>query len=261
MNRSTVPVLTGALPLLEREIVRFYRQRNRIVGAVVQPFVFWMLLGFGLRGSFRGDATTPDYFQYAYPGIVLLSLLFTAIFATISIIEDRKEGFLQGVLVAPLPRLGIVLGKVLGAAAIALFQGVLYLGLAPLAGVPLNAQSAALAFLLLIPIAVAFASLGFVLAWRLDSTQGFHALMNVLLLPMWLLSGAFFPSTGAPIVLQWIMAANPLTYGLRAFRDALTGRVASGAAESFTFDVLVTLAFALVATVLAAASTSRRERS
>lgn len=261
MTNASVPILAGALPLLEREIVRFYRQRNRIVGAVVQPFVFWMLLGFGLRGSFRGDATTPDYFEYAYPGIVLLSLLFTAIFATISIIEDRKEGFLQGVLAAPLPRLGIVIGKVAGASTIALFQGALYLGLAPWAGVPLELSSALLAFGTLIPIAIAFASLGFLLAWRLDSTQGFHALMNVLLLPMWLLSGAFFPSAGAPAALAWIMAANPLTYGLRAFRDALTGRVASGEAATFATDLGVTLGFAIVATALAAAAAARRERS
>lgn len=259
MSDSTVSAFRGALPLLEREIIRFYRQRNRIVGAALQPLVFWLLLGFGLRGSFQGDSITSDYFQYAYPGIVVLSLLFTAIFATISIIEDRQQGFLQGVLVAPLPRLGIVLGKVLGAATIACFQGVLYLALAPFAGIDLTVAQALLGLLVIVPISIALASLGFVLAWRLDSTQGFHAIMNVLLIPMWLLSGAFFPATGAPAALVWVMQVNPLSYGLRAFRDAVTGRVGTGASESFVFDLSVTLAFALATTALAVIASRRTE--
>jgi ABC-2 type transport system permease protein len=261
MTTRDVPILTGALPLFEREIVRFYRQRNRIVGAAVQPLVFWLLLGFGLRASFRGDATTPDYFEYAYPGIVVLTLLFTAIFATISIIEDRKDGFLQGVLAAPVSRLSIVLGKVFGAAAIAMFQGVLYLALAPFAGVSLTLSSALLAFAALLPIAVALAALGFVMAWRLDSTQGFHALMNVLLLPMWLLSGAFFPADGAATPLALVMQANPLTYGLRAFRTALGGDALGAAHFAFARDFAIMLAFAVAAVLFATLAARRRATS
>ncbi len=254
---ETVPLLAGALPLLEREIVRFYRQRNRIVGALVQPLVFWLLLGFGLRASFHGTDTRVDYLEYVYPGIVVLTLLFTAIFATISIIEDRKEGFLQGVLAAPVSRLSIVLGKVLGAAAIACFQGILYLLLAPFAGIALSISSGLLAAFLLALLSLGLAALGFMIAWRLDSTQGFHAIMNVFLIPMWLLSGAFFPIEGTPSALRLVMQANPLFYGMRAFRDALYGRAFSAAAPHFATDLLITIVAAGLVIVLAAALARR----
>jgi ABC-2 type transport system permease protein len=261
MTSGTGGFALGALPLLEREIVRFYRQRNRIVGALLQPLVFWLLLGFGLRSSFHGSDPKVDYLEYVYPGIVVLTLLFTAIFATISIIEDRKEGFLQGVLASPVPRSSIVLGKVCGAAAIACFQGVLYLGLAPFAGIPLGIRSALLAAAILALLSIGLAALGFMIAWRLDSTQGFHAIMNVFLIPMWLLSGAFFPADGAPAALSVVMTANPLTYGMRAFRDALYGRAFSAAAPHFLRDLLITAAAAAAAVVLAAILARRSERA
>ena len=136
----------ASLTLWQREMVRFFRQRNRVVGAFATPLVFWLLLGWGLNRSFTVPVTpetalTPaavqydvGYLEYFYPGTVVLILLFTAIFSTISVIEDRREGFLQGVLVSPIPRLAIVMGKVLGGASIATIQGVVFLALWPLVG-------------------------------------------------------------------------------------------------------------------------------
>jgi ABC-2 type transport system permease protein len=147
-------------------------------------------------------------------------LLFTAIFATISIIEDRREGFLQSVLVAPLPRWSMVLGKILGGAALAMLQGGLFLLLGWLT-LPLHPGwmnwLGVLGMMSLLSFALT--SLGFVLAWRMESTQSFHAVMSVLLLPMWLLSGAFFPATKG--WLGWIVTLNPLTYGVAGMRRLL----------------------------------------
>lgn len=224
MRDSSTPALwLGAWALCRREIVRFVRQRSRLVGAFLQPLVFWLLLGGGLNASFRpaGSPGGLPYVAYFFPGTVLLVVLFTAIFATISTVEDRKSGFMQGVLVAPLPRWMITLGQVAGGASLALFQALLMLLLAPLAGVPLGGSGFLLALFILALLATALTSLGLVIAWRMDSTQGFHAIMNLLLLPAWFLSGAFFPEAGAPAPIRWLMHVNPLTYGMAALRRAL----------------------------------------
>src|SRR5579871_4267497 len=126
-----------------REITRFARQRSRLIGAFLQPLVFWALLGAGLKASFRPSGMPGDinYMQYFYPGMIILVLLFTAIFATISTIEDRKQGFLQGVLVAPITRRSIVMSQALGGTTLALVQGIIFLALAPIAGVRLSASA------------------------------------------------------------------------------------------------------------------------
>jgi ABC-2 type transport system permease protein len=202
------------LTLAQRELVRFFRQRNRVFGALGQPIIFWLLFSEGLRGN------QLDYAHF-FPGTLVMILLFTAIFATISIIEDRNEGFLQSVLVSPTPRWAMVLGKVLGGAAIAMIQGLLFLALG---AVTLRFASSRLdivsAITLMAVIAIALTALGFTIAWRMESTHGFHAIMSVFLLPMWLLSGAFFPAGGSG-ALAWIIRLNPLTYGVAGLRHYL----------------------------------------
>ena len=216
-----------------REITRFFRQRNRIIGSIGTPLMFWLLFGLGLNKSFRlslagGGGET--FYQYYFPGSLMLILLFTAIFSSISIIEDRREGFLQGVLVAPIPRWSMVLGKVLGGTLIALFQGLIFLALALWLPITATPWSLATLVLLLAIAALALTSLGFVIAWRMDSTQGFHAVMNLVLMPMWLLSGGFFPvpalAADAAISergLHWVMRLNPLSYAVSGARQLLMG--------------------------------------
>jgi len=216
--------------LSRRELVRFFRQRNRVIGAIGQPVIFWLLFGAGLGSSFRlpgGEESGVSYREFFFPGTLVLILLFTAIFATISIIEDRREGFLQSVLVAPIPRWAMVLGKVLGGSLIALLQGILFLLLAltlDLSFSPLQIVSL-IGFMAL--VAVSLTCLGMLIAWRMDSTQGFHAIMSVFLMPMWLLSGAFFPvpagasETWLQWGLGWVMRANPLTYAVAGMRRLL----------------------------------------
>jgi ABC-2 type transport system permease protein len=211
--------------LWRRELVRFFRQPSRIAGAAGSPLIFWVLIGSGLSGSFRlpGGPADLSYLEYFFPGTMVLTLLFAAIFSTISVIEDRNQGFLQGVLVAPVPRASIAAGKVLGGATLAWLQSVIFLALAPLSGIRLTLSSVLAAAGVLAVLGIALTAVGFAFAWKVDSVQGFHAVMNLLLVPMWLLSGAFFPPSGAPGWLAAVMRANPLTYGVAALRWALYG--------------------------------------
>jgi ABC-2 type transport system permease protein len=257
MTGFILPVMT----LCWREVVRFCRQRSRLVGAFVQPLVFWLLLGGGLRASFRPPGTPPgtSYVEYVYPGIIAMVLLFTAIFATISVIEDRRMGFLQGVLVSPVSRSSIVLGQALGGTTLALVQGIIFLLLAPAAGVPLTVASVLWMVLVMFLVAFGLTSLGLVIAWRLESTQGFHAVMNLILLPMWVLSGAFFPATGVPGWLGWTMRLNPLTYGMAALRRCLYlgNPAAAGPVPHLTPALGIIVVFGVLA-FIAATDAARR---
>ena len=219
MENVLLPVTT----IWWREIIRFYRQKSRLLSAVAQPLVFWILIGSGLSASFQpsGQSEETTYIEYFYPGIVVLVLLFTAVFATISVVNERREGFLQGVLIAPVARWSIVLGQALGGTTLALLQGVLLLFLAPLIGIRFGSISLCLTLGVMFILAFGLTNLGLIIAWRMDSTQGFHAIMNLILIPIWLLSGAFFPSADAPSWLAWVMKLNPLTYGVTAFRKSL----------------------------------------
>jgi ABC-2 type transport system permease protein len=252
---NPIGTLRPALSLCRRELVRFVRQRNRIVGALATPIVFWLLIGLGMGHSFNAGSGPDgaDYMRYFFPGTVIMILLFTAIFSTISIIEDRREGFLQSVLVAPVSRMAIVLGKVLGGTLLAFGQGLLFLLLAPFIGVSLDLPSFLLACGFLFVVSFALTGLGFCIAWRMSSTQGFHAIMNLFLMPMWFLSGALFPARGA---MRWVMGLNPLTYGLAGLRRALYFSSldhASAAAllPGWAACIGVTILFAVVMFVLA----------
>jgi ABC-2 type transport system permease protein len=244
-----------------REITRFRRQRSRVIGSFLQPLVFWLLLGAGLKASFRpaGMPAGMDYFQYLYPGFIVLVLLFTAIFATISTVEDRREGFLQGVLVAPIARRTIVMGQALGGTTLAWVPSCIFLVLAPLAGISLSLGAIVMSAAMMAVIAFALTCIGLIIAWRIESTQGFHAIMNLILVPVWLLSGAFWPTTGAPSVLGWLMRLNPLTYGMAALRESLyiTNRTAMGAMPSLAFSVLIAVLFAVATFALAARTANR----
>jgi ABC-2 type transport system permease protein len=220
----------GASSLAWREIVRFFRQKSRIIGSIGTPLVFWLLFGAGLSGSFRvgTGAGAQNFLTYFFPGSLLLIVLFTAIFSSISIIEDRREGFLQGVLVAPIPRWAMILGKVLGGSFVAVVQGLIFLALGLTLPIEFSLTAGLQLVLLLIVAAVALTSLGAFFAWRTDSTQGFHSIMNLVLMPLWLLSGGFFPAPAladgagaSSIVLHAAMRLNPLSYAVGGVRRLL----------------------------------------
>ncbi len=252
------------LTLWQREMVRFLRQRNRVVGALVTPVVFWALLGSGLGRSFQTPLSGAGhgYLEFFFAGTILLILLFTAIFSTISVIEDRREGFLQAVLVAPVSHRALVIGKVLGGASLALVQGLVFLLLAPLIGLRFDFGSLLWLILTMAVLSIGLTGLGFVIAWPMESTQGFHAIMNLFLMPLWFLSGALFPASGAPLWLQWVMKLNPLSYGLAALRHGLYASQPEVLAllPSRTVTLTVSVGFSVVMCVLALVLARRTTR-
>lgn len=219
MTGVTLPAFT----LWWREVVRFYRQRARVIGVIASPIIFWLVIGSGFGSSFRsGDAAgSQHYLDYFYPGALIMIVLFTSIFTMMSVIEDRKEGFLLSVLVAPVPRSAIVLGKVLGGTTLATVQGLVFLAFAPLVGIRLGVTDFLLVVFTVFLVSFALTALGFAIAWPMDSTQAFHAIINLFLIPLWLLSGALFPLTGASGWIRVLIRINPLTYGVEALRDLL----------------------------------------
>jgi ABC-2 type transport system permease protein len=220
---ASAGVLLPAFTLWWRELVRFYRQRSRVIGVIASPLVFWLVIGSGFGTSFRsGNAPGQQhYLDFFYPGALIMIVLFTSIFTMMSVIEDRKEGFLLSVLVAPVPRSAIVLGKVLGGTTLAAAQGLIFLIFAPLIGVHFGIVSFLLIVLTVFLVSFALTALGFAIAWPMDSTSAFHAIINLFLIPLWLLSGSLFPLTGASGWIRMLMRINPLTYGVEALRNLL----------------------------------------
>ncbi len=211
--------------ILWRELVRFQRQPTRIAAAIGTPLMFWAFLGVGFSSHFSSptDAYPGGYGLFLLPGMMTMVALFTAIFSSISVIEDRNEGWLQSVLVSPASRWSIAMGKVLGGAIIAFIQSAVLL-LAP----PVWSHFPSVGHLGLILLALAFTTLmmtgiGVAFAWKSETTQGFHAIMNLVLMPMWALSGAIFPVDNQTPVLHYLMLANPLTWCSLAISRPLHG--------------------------------------
>jgi ABC-2 type transport system permease protein len=255
---ASAGVLLPAFTLWWREIVRFYRQRARVVGVIASPLLFWIVIGSGFGTSFRSGQTAGQqhYLNYFYPGTLVMIVLFTAIFTMMSVIEDRNEGFLLSVLVAPVPRAAIVLGKVLGGTTLAAAQGMIFLVFAPLVGVQMTFASFGLIALTIFLVSFALTALGFAIAWPLDSTQAFHAIINLFLIPLWLLSGALFPLSGASGWIRGVMYANPLTYGVEALRTLMYPEAAS--TFPLTESLLTLVLFALFMFGLAFVLANRR---
>jgi ABC-2 type transport system permease protein len=263
--RKPVSVRSGfwlpALSLWQRELVRFYRQRSRVIGVIGSPLVFWLVVGSGFGASFRADGREQGYLEYFFPGTIVLTVLFTSIFCMMSVIEDRREGFLASVLVSPISRASLVMGKVLGGATLAVLQALLLVVMAPLLGIMLGVWQVLLLIVALFLAAFALTALGFLIAWRLDSTHGFHALINLFFIPMWLLSGALFPLSGAQAWIAWVMRLNPLTYSVDAVRGALyLGNPSAVTMPQITFSLVITAAFGLISFLAALSIANRKEK-
>jgi len=261
MAPASAGVMLPSFTLWWREIVRFYRQPARVVGVLASPLVFWLVIGSGFGTSFRsgGGPGQQHYLDYFYPGALIMIVLFTSIFTMMSVIDDRKEGFLLSVLVAPVPRTAIVLGKVLGGTTLAAVQGMIFLIFAPFAGVHVELVQVLLVAVVVFLVSFSLTALGFAIAWPMDSSQAFHGIVNLFLIPLWLLSGALFPLAGASGWIRVIMRLNPLTYGVEALRSLLY----PGAETSFPLpSAMATLVlFSLVMFGLAFLMANRRTGS
>lgn len=205
--------------LLSREVTRTLKQPSRLMGIIVQPLIFWAIMSSGFVSSFRMPQNdTLHYGEFFFPGMLAMVILFSTIFNTITLIDDRNCGFMQSVLVSPSTRFSMVAGKIAGVAIISLAQALLLLLLAPLSGVSFGAFNWLYGALALLFGVFGLAGAGFILAWLSPSTAVYHAFMSALLMPLWVISGAVFPVQGT--WLQYLVAVNPLAWlvaSLRAF--------------------------------------------
>jgi ABC-2 type transport system permease protein len=233
--------------LWQREMKRFVRERSRIITSVVSPLLWIMIFGSGLRGSgFGSSGGGTDYRVFIFPGIIGMSLLFSGMFAGINVIWDRQFGFLKEVLVAPMSRTGIVVGKALGGATASMIQGVILLAFAPLVGAPLTVLKVVEMLPVMFLIALGIVCLGLLIAAFMESLEGFNIIMSFAIMPMFFFSGALYPLKTAPGWLQKASMFDPITYGVDALRAIVIGRQAGGI-FSIPLDIAVLLAFATIA--------------
>lgn len=213
----------GTWVVAYREMVRFVSERSRIVSSLAFPLLFLVIFGAGFGNVIGTLAPGVDFIQFMYPGIVAMTVLTSSLFAGVSVVWDREFGFLREILVAPIGRSGIVLGKALGATITALLQVLIMLILAPILGVSLTP----LTVLQLIPVVVilslGLSGLGILIATFMTSQQGFQLIIQLLIFPLIFLAGVFFPVNNVPVWLEVISKINPLTYGVDAIRQIFLG--------------------------------------
>jgi ABC-2 type transport system permease protein len=238
-----------------REVKKYFRSRTQMIASLGSPIMYLGVLGFGLGPIFR-KAGEGSYLQFMAPGVIGMTILFTSMFSGIALLWDRQFGFLKETLVAPVPRIWIMMGRTFGGATVSIFQGVLILAISVIAGfrpVSFSVIPSAIFFMAL--IAIVFAALGTVIGSSLTNMQGFQLVMNFLVMPIYFLSGALYPLTNLPKVLAVLTRIDPLTYGVDGVRTALTGVTHFGLA----MDAVVMVGVAILLLSAGAWSFSRIE--
>ncbi len=235
-----------------RDIRRFFREKSQVIGSVARPTLWLLIMGTGFNTIFRAGAET--YVQFLFPGIIGMTVLFTSVFSAVSVIWDRQFGFLREILVAPVSRTSVAVGKTLSGVFQSIIQGGIILALSPIVGVSLTPLIVLEVVGLIVLISFALTSFGLLIASRMESFEGFNLIMNFLIMPMFLLSGALFPMKALPLWLKSIVTINPLSYGV----DALRGVIIGTSEHALATDILFMAAFASIMTVAAVTAFSRK---
>ncbi len=205
-----------------RELKKFIRDRSRLISSIAQPLIWLLLIGTGFGATF-GKVGDLQYIQFMFPGILVMTLLFSSMFSAISIIWDREFGFLKEMLVAPIRRTSIAIGKAIGGASRSTIQGIIILVFSPLIGINITIQKFFLIVPLMFFIAFTISGIGIIIAARMESFEAFNLIVNFVIMPMFLLSGAIFPISNLPQWLSMIVSINPLSYGVDIMRWVMTG--------------------------------------
>ena len=244
--------IEGIYTIWLREVIRFWRDKSRIVSSLVQPLLFLIVLGGGFSFVRFGNV---NYQTFLFPGIVAMSLVGISIASGVSVIWDREFGFLKEILVAPISRTSIFIGKALGGCTTALIQGIIILSLSFIIGVPITPNSFLLSIFLMIVISLGLVSIGLIIASLIETFESFGMIMNFIIFPLIFLSGAFFPLQEAPEWLKIISFANPLTYGVEAIRYTIIGF----SSIPFSLSLTIIIAFSLMMILLGGIAFSRQK--
>ena len=259
-------IFRGIWVVAYRELLRFIQERTRLFSSFAMPLIFLVVFGAGF-GELVGSMTPGiDYIQFMYPGILAMTVLMSSVMSGISIVWDREFGFLKEILVSPLGRGGIILGKAAGGAAVAILQGVVMLILAPILGVSIDLLMVLELILVITIVSMSLSGMGLLVASRMQSQQGFQVIIQLLIMPLIFLAGVFYPVNNVPVWMEVVSKANPLTYGVDAIRQIFLGSEASATIGVTVFghtmtvleDVLVVAAFGAVFLSLAVWSFSRQ---
>ena len=239
-----------------REFLRFIQDRPRMFSSFTMPLVFLVIFGAGFGKLIGQMMPGVDYIQFMYPGILAMTVLMTSVMSGVSIVWDREFGFLKEVLVSPLNRSGVIVGKAIGAATIAIIQGAIMLVLAPILNVPIDLGTVLALLPLLLILSLSLSGLGLLIGARMRSQQGFQILMQLVIFPMMFLSGIFFPVSGVATWLEVLSKINPVTYGIDAIRQVFLGTEVAGVTVfGHTMGILESaLVVAVVGVVLLAAA-------
>jgi ABC-2 type transport system permease protein len=224
----------GVWVVAYRELLRFVRDRSRVVSSLAFPLLFLVIFGAGFSQVMGALAPGVDFVQFMYPGIIAMTVLTTALMAGVGVVWDREFGFLKEILVAPLGRSGIVLGKAVGAAALRLLQVGMMLLIAPIVGVDIDLATIATLVPVVVVLSLGLSGLGILIASFMRSQQGFQLVIQLLIFPLIFLAGVFFPVNAVPVWLEVISKLNPLTYGVDAIRQVFLGPEAAAAGLGVT---------------------------
>jgi len=252
MMQSLKKDLVGAFTVWYRDVLRFFTDRARLFASLGQPLLFLFVFGEGMANAMSGLGGGLDFKQFMYPGILGMNVLFTAVFSAVSVVWDREFGFLKEVMVAPVSRTSIALGKIAGGSTVAMFQGMILLLLAPLIGVSLTLSQILQLMGLMLLLAAMMTAFGLLIGSRQRSMEGFQMIMNFLLMPMLFLSGAFFPIKDIPVWLETLARIDPVSYGVDALRQVmLKGAVSVEVLDSLSLysvgmDIVIMLAVSVM---------------
>jgi len=243
--------LRAIYTIWKREVIRYIRDKARIFSTLLQPLMFLGIFGVGLGATLNQGNFGVDFLKFMYPGIIAMNVMGTAFFSTVSTVWDREFGFLKEILVAPVSRTSIVVGKILGAVTIASTQALLLLLLAPFIGVQLHVFIVVQLFLFMVLLAFAISGLGLLIASLMKTTESFGIIMQVLIFPMFFLSGAFFPLTNVPSWMMILSRVNPLTYGVDGMRQIiLTGLPEAITQKLFLFPIGINILVLIVISIV-----------
>jgi len=257
--------LRSVLTIWEREVVRYTRDRYRIIPTIFQPIMFLIIFGAGLRGPLSSSNLGVDFVKFMYPGIIAMNVMGIAFFSSISTVWDREFGFLKEILVAPVERSAIVLGKALGATTIASTQALILLLIAPFIGLSIHPLIVLRLFLFMLLLSFAISGMSLVIASLMKTMESFGVVMQLFIFPMFFLSGAFFPLTSVPHWMAVLSRISPLTYGVDAARQIILGsQVDSGVIARLVIhpvyvDALFLVIFSLVTVSISVAAFNRKD--